>query len=339
MAADRIPGPQKAAIFLFAIGEELASEIVKKLDEEEIKKLGGSMGKISSITPKMVDSIFTEFSGLAFSANRPIALGPAGSSQFIKNVLTMAVEEGKAKTLLEEMKEEGKWNLFQQIKRLAPKTLANFIKNEHPQTISIILAHLDPAQTAAILEDLPAPLQTEVIYRIAEMEDVPPGILEEIDQALQEGISLLENVEGRKIGGIRSVAEILNQMDRSTESAILKGIEQQKQGLADEIRKLMSVFEDLLQVDDRGIMAILKEVTNEVLQVALKTASEELKEKIFRNMSEKAAQMLKENLEVMGPVRLKDVEAAQQTVSKVAKKLESEGKIVLAGKGKEEVFV
>jgi flagellar motor switch protein FliG len=141
------------------------------------------------------------------------------------------------------------------------------------------------------------------------------------------------------VGGIRSVAEILNRVDGSTEASILKGIEEQKQDLADEIRKLMFVFEDLLQADDRGIMAILKEVTNEVLQVALKTASEELKEKIFKNMSERAAQMMKEDLEVMPPVRLKDVETAQQSIIKAAKKLESEGKIILAGKGKEEAFV
>jgi flagellar motor switch protein FliG len=339
MVAERITGPQKAAIFLFAIGEELASEIVKKLDEQEIKRLGGSMSQLFSITPRMLDSVFAEFNELASSINRPIAIGPAGSSQFIKNILTKAVEEGKAKTLLEEMQEEGKWNLFQKIRRLDPKTIANFIKNEHPQTISIILAHLDPAQSAAILENLPSPLQTEVVYRIAELGKVPPGILGEIDQVLQEEISLVENMEGRKVGGIRSVAEILNQVDGSTETSILKGIEEQKQGLADEIRKLMFVFEDLLQVDDRGIMAILKEVTNEVLQVALKTASEELKEKIFKNMSERAAQMMKEDLEVMAPVRLKDVETAQQTIIKAAKKLESEGKIVLAGKGKEEVFV
>jgi len=339
MVAERITGPQKAAIFLFAIGEELASEIVKKLDEQEIKRLGGSMSQLFSITPRMLDSVFSEFNELASSINRPISIGPAGSSQFIKNILTKAVEEGKAKTLLEEMQEEGKWNLFQKIRRLDPKTIANFIKNEHPQTISIILAHLDPAQSAAILEDLPSPLQTEVVYRIAELGKVPPGILGEIDQVLQEEISLVENMEGRKVGGIRSVAEILNQVDGSTETSILKGIEEQKQGLADEIRKLMFVFEDLLQVDDRGIMAILKEVTNEVLQVALKTASEELKEKIFKNMSERAAQMMKEDLEVMAPVRLKDVETAQQTIIKAAKKLENEGKIVLAGKGKEEVFV
>jgi flagellar motor switch protein FliG len=339
VVAERITGPQKAAIFLFAIGEELASEIVKKLDEEEIKRLGGSMSQLFSITPKMLDSVFTEFNELASSINRSMSIGPAGSSQFIKNILTKAGEEGKAKTLLEEMQEEGKWNLFQRIKQLDPKTLANFIKNEHPQTISIILAHLDAAQSAAVLEDLPSPLQIEVVYRIAELEKVPPAILEEIDQVLQKEISLVENMEGRKVGGIGSVAEILNQVDGSTETSILKGIEEQKQGLADEIRKLMFVFEDLLQVDDRGIMAILKEVTNEVLQVALKTASEELKEKIFKNMSERAAQMMKEDLEVMPPVRLKDVETAQQSIIKAAKKLESEGKIVMAGKGKEELFV
>ena len=339
METERIPGLQKAAIFLFAIGEELASQIVKKLDEEEIKRLGGTMAKVSSITPSMLDNIFTEFGELASSIPGSVAMGPSGGRQFIKNVLAKAVDAGKAKTLLEDMQGETRWDLFQQIKRLDPKTLANFIKNEHPQTISLILAHLDSTQTAAILSDLPGPLQTEVIYRIAELENVPAAILEEIDQVLQEGISMLQNVEGGRINGIRSAAEILNQMDRSVESAILKGIEEQKQGLADEIRRHMFVFEDLCQADDREVMAILKEVTNEVLQLALKTASEELKEKIFKNMSERAAQMLKEDLEVMGPVRLKDVEGAQQNIIKVAKKLESEGKIVLASKGKEEIFV
>jgi flagellar motor switch protein FliG len=339
MVIDKVSGPQKAAIFLYAIGEELASEIVKKLDEDEIKKLGGSMSKIASITPKVLDSVFSEFNELAVSQNQPIQIGHAGSNQFIKNVLSKAVEGGKAQTLLEEIQEEGRWNLFQKIRRLDPKILASFIKNEHPQTISIILAHLDSTQTAGVLEDLPAPLQSEVMYRIAELEKIPPGILEEVDQALQEEISMLENVEGRKVGGIRAVAEILNQVDTATESSILKGIEEQKQGLADEIRRLMFVFEDLLQLDDRSIISILKEVGNEVLQLALKTTSDELKEKIFKNMSERASEMMKEDLEVMGPVRLKEVEAAQQSIIKTAKKLESEGKIVLSSKGKEEVFV
>lgn len=339
MANEKISGPQKAAIFLYAIGEELASEIVKKLDEDEIKRLGGSMSKVSAVTSKTVDSIFTEFTDMAASGNRFLAIGQARGNQFIKSVLTKAVEGGKAQSLLEEIEEQGKWNLFAKIKRLEPKTLANFIKGEHPQTIAIILAHLESNVAAAVMAILPAPLQADVIYRIAELDNVPPGILEEIDQVLQEEISMLENVEGRKVGGIRSVAEILNQMDTATEGAILKGMEEQKQGLADEIRKFMFVFEDLLQVDDRGIMAILKEVSNEVLQLALKTSSEELKTKVFKNMSERAALMMKEDLEVMGPVRLKDVESAQQSVIKIAKKLDGEGKIVLSGKGKEDVFV
>jgi flagellar motor switch protein FliG len=337
--AEKITGPQKAALFLFAIGEELAGEIVKKLDGEEIKKLGGSMAKISAVSPKMVDSIFSEFNEMATSQNQPITLGQEGSSQFIKSVLTRGMDQTKAQTLLEEIKEEEKWNLFQKVRKLDHKTLANFIRNEHPQTIAIILAHLDPMQTGAVLQDLPGPLQGDVMVRIAELENVPAGILEEVDQALQEGMALVQDGEGKKMGGVRTVAEILNNVDNATEGVILKGIEEHKQGLADEIRKLMFTFEDLNQVDDRGIMAILKEVQNEVLQLALKTASEALKEKVFKNMSERAAQMMKEDLEVMGPVRLKDVEVAQQTIIKIAKKLENEGKIVLAGKGKEEVFV
>jgi len=339
VATEKLTGLEKAAIFLYAIGEDLASLIVKKLDENEIKRLGGIMPKVSAVTSKMLEGIFTEFSDRAASTSQAIPIGQAGGNQFIRNVLSKAVEGHRAQALLEEIMEKGNSSLFQKIKQLDPKTLANFIKGEHPQTIAIILAHLESTSAAAVMEDLPPPLQADVIFRIAELDNVPPGILEEIDQVMQEEISLVESGEGKKMGGVRSVAEILNQLDTATEGAILKGIEEQKQGLADEIRKLMFVFEDLFQVDDRGIMAILKEVTNEVLQMAMKTASEELKTKIFKNMSERAAQMMKEDLEVMGPVRLKDVETAQQSIIKIAKKLESEGKIFLSGKGKEEEFV
>jgi flagellar motor switch protein FliG len=338
MVNDRITGPQKAAIFLYSLGEDLASEIVKNLDEEEIKKLGGSMAKVSSIPPKTVDSIFSEFQQLV-SSDRPIVLGANGRSQFIKNIFSKAMEGEKAQTLLEKIEEEGKWNLFQKVRRLDSKTLANFIKGEHPQTIAVILVHLDSNQAAAILEEFPPALQNEIMYRIAQLESVPPGVLEEVDQILQEEISVLENLEGGKVGGTRSVAEILNQMNSSLEGTILQSMDERKQGLADEIRKLMFVFEDLVQVDERSIMALLKEVSTETLKLALKTSSEALKEKIFKNMSERAAQMLKEDLEVMGPARLKDVEAAQQAIIKSAKKLEAEGKITLTSKGKEEVFV
>jgi flagellar motor switch protein FliG len=338
MISDKLTGPQKAALFLFTIGEELASAIVKRLDEEEIKKLGGSMSKVSSVSPKILETIFTQFNELA-SSQFPIQIGHTEGTQFMKNVVSKAVEKGKAQTILEEMKEEGKWNLFQKIRRLDPKTVANFIRGEHPQTIAIIVAHLDTGQAAAILEELPEPLQADVVYRIAELENIPPGIVEEIDEALEKEIAMIKGSEGKQRGGVRLVAEILNQMDSSAENTILKGIEEQKQTLAEDIRKLMFVFEDLIQVDDKSVMAILKEVNNETLMPAMKTASDELKEKIFKNMSERAVQMMKEDLEVMGPIRLKDVEAAQQALLKIAKKLESEGKIVLMSKGKEEVFV
>jgi flagellar motor switch protein FliG len=338
MVNDRITGPQKAAIFLYSLGEDLASQIVKNLDEEEIKKLGGSMAKVSSIPTKTVDSIFSEFQQMAAS-DRPVVLDSSGRSQYIKNIFSKALEGEKAQTLLEKIEEEGKWNLFQKIRRLDPKTLANFIKGEHPQTIAVILVHLDSNLAAAILEELSPALQSEVMYRISQLESVPPGVLEEVDQVLQEEISMLENLEGGKVGGTRSVAEILNQMNSSLEGTILQAIDERKQGLADEIRKLMFVFEDMGQVDDRSIMALLKEINTDMLKLALKTSSDSLKEKIFKNMSERAAQMLKEDLEVMGPARLKDVEAAQQGIIKIAKKLEAEGKITLTSKGKEEVFV
>jgi len=338
MAIERLSGPQKAAIFLYSIGEEMASTIVKQLDEEEIKRIGGSISKLSTISPKVMETILTEFQE-ASAVQLPIQIGQEGKSQFIKSIVSKAIDAEKAQNILEEIQEEGKWNLFQKIRRLDPKTVSNFIRTEHPQTIAIILTHLDSNQTAAILEEFPPALQTDVICRIAELENIPSGIVEEIDEVLQEEIATIKGFEGQKSGGVRLAAEILNQMEGAAEGNILKEIEEQKQGLAEEIRKLMFIFEDLLQVDDRSIMAILKEVNNETLMMALKTASEELKEKIFKNMSERAAQMLREDLEVMPPARLKDVEAAQQSILKVAKKLESEGKIVLASKSKEEVFV
>lgn len=338
MVNEKLTGPQKAAILLFSLGEETASSVVKQLDEKDIKKLGSSMSKVFSVSPKTLEAIYSQFNEIASSA-LPLQIGHTEGTQFIKNIVAKAVEKDKAQVILEEIQEEGKWNLFQNIRRLDPKTIANFIRSEHPQTIAIILTHLDSSQSAAILEDLPPPVQTDVLCRIAELENIPPGIVEEIDQALREEVSMIKGFEGQKQGGVRVVADILNQMDSTMEGNILKGIEEQRQGMAEEIRKLMFVFEDLIQVDDKSLMAILKEINNETLMTAMKTASDDLKEKIFKNMSERAAQMMKEDLEVMGPVRLRDVEAAQQSILKVAKKLENEGKIILRSKGKEEVFV
>jgi flagellar motor switch protein FliG len=338
MATERLSGPQKAALFLYLLGEDFASEIVRNLDEEEIQRLGASISKILSISPKTADSLFTEFQHLA-STPQAVSLGAGRKNQFIKSVFSKALEGGKAESLYEKVRDESNANLFQKVRKIEPKTLAPFLQNEHPQTLAIVIANLEAKQAAAILAEFPPPLQSDILFRITQLEKIPPGILEEIDQTLEKEISHLTSSEEKKIEGVRTVADILNQMDASAENDILQGMEGQKQGLADEIRRLMFIFEDLLQVDDRSLMALLKEINSESLKVALKTASEELKEKIFKNMSERAAQLLKEDLEVMGPARLKDVEAAQQAIIQTAKKLESEGKVVLGGKGKEEAFV
>ncbi len=338
LAQEKISGPQKAAVLLFSLGEDLAAEIVKNLDDHELRKLGGSMSRVFSLAPEVFNSVFDEFHQLA-STPQSLVLSPEQRSAFIKNVFSKAIRGEKARVLIDEIQQKERLNLFHKIRKMDARTLASFIRNEHPQTIAVVLAHLDPAHAAAILEELPERVQNEVLYRIAQLEKVPPAILEEIDQILQEEISVVESVEEGQVGGVRSAAEILNQMAPSAETQVLQAMEEQQQGLAEEIRRWMFVFEDFIKVDDRSITAILKEVESETLKVALKTASDELKERIFKNMSERAVTMMKEDLEVMGPVRLKDVEVAQQAIIKIGKKLEAEGKAILTGKGEEDVFV
>ncbi len=337
--ATPLTGPQKAAILLYTLGEELAAEIVKKLDESEIEKIGQSMINISAITPETLETILGEFHQLAGQGSFTLPLNAAHKNNFMKNLLTKTLNGEKAQVLLEKFKEEKRWNLFKKLNELDPKALFNFIKNEHPQIIAVILVHLDPRQAAATLREFPERVQSELLYRISQTENVAQNILEDIDRSLQKEILQIENSARGKLGGLHSVAEILNQMDSAAEENILQQIEEFKPGLAEEIRKLMFIFEDLAEIDDRSMMAILKEASNDTLKLALKTASDKLKEKIFKNMSERAAQMLKEDLEIMGPARLKDVEAAQQEIIKIAKKLEAEGKVMLLNKGKEDVFV
>ncbi|MFZ5993832.1 MAG: flagellar motor switch protein FliG [Thermodesulfobacteriota bacterium] len=333
-----LSGPQKAAVLLLAMGEEFTAEVFKRLKEDEIKELARQMTKVEPVSGNIVESLVTEFQGFVSSGSiRGLAVD---GNEFFKKAVGHAFKGEQAQTILEEIEQEWKLNFFQKVRKLDSKTVGNFIKTEHPQTIALILAHLEQAQAASIIMELPQKIQADVLMRIAMLEKVSPEVIEEIDKAIQEELTVIGGTEGtHAIGGIQTAAEILNQTDRATEAAIMEQIEEQKQDLADEIRKRMFIFEDLLQVDDRSIMAILKEVSSDELKLALKTASEELKDKVFRNMSSRAADMLKEDMEIAGPARLRDVELAQQAIIKVAKRLESEGKIMLGGKGGEDVFV
>lgn len=323
-------------MLLVGMGESFASEVFKHLDDAEIQLLGRQIAQLQLVPTRHINSVFDEFANMMESPENYRIRGDI----FFKNSLSSSLEENRQQKLLEKMEMEPEQDVFTKIKKLDYKTVASFLRNEHPQTTAVVLAHLDRSQAGAILSEYPEALQVEIIRRIAFLDPVSSGIIEEIDSALKEEIAMVEEIGGRAVGGAQSVAEILNQMDRATEGNILKKLEDDEmEELADEIRRFMFTFEDLLAVDDRAVQAILKEINTQELAVALKAASEELRVKFFKNMSERAADMLREELEIMGPTRLKDVEAAQQNIIQTAKRLEARGVIVLSGKGDDDVFV
>lgn len=324
-----LTGPEKAAIFLLTLGEEFTTEIFKELDDIEIKDLGKAMSKIQNVTPTQVQDVLWEF---VETMDLPADIRVKGDD-FFRSTLGRAVDGDRAEGLLQDVSSPVP---FSNIKNIDPKSLGTFIRNEHPQTIALVLAHIDPGKSAQILAEFPESLQQDVVMRIADLDTVPITILDEVEAVLREEIKAQGPIGGRAAGGSSTVAEILNQVDQNTENTIMTKMEEERPELSNEVRKLMFVFEDLLNVDNRSIQTILKEVSNDDLTLALKAASEEMQEKIFSNLSERAANMIREDLEAMGPTKLSDVEKAQQTILRAAKKLEAEGKVVLAREGSEQ---
>ncbi|MEA2085281.1 MAG: flagellar motor switch protein FliG [Thermodesulfobacteriota bacterium] len=327
-SVDNLTGPEKAAVFLLTLGEDFTSKVFQRLDEEELKVVGRQMSKMDRVDKEDITALLNEFKGDSGEADLFLS-----GDDMLENALKTALNSDKATAILDEIRSDWKLTLFQKARKLEPKVLVNFLRNEHPQTVALVLAVLEHSQAASVLAELKEETQVEVVMRMAELDKVSPEILVDVDRVLQEELLSVEGMEGQKLGGVEAVAEILNSADRALEASVLEGVEEQRESLAEEIRKLMFVFEDIVNVDDRGIMAILKEVSTDDLKLALRTASEELKELIFRNMSSRAVEMLKEDMEIMGPVRLKDVEAAQQPIIKIAKRLEQEGKIQLVSGG------
>ena len=333
-SSDELSGPEKAAIFLLTLGEEFAAKVFQRLEEEEIRVVGRQMAKIDRVEKDDIANLLKEFrsdeggEGLYLSGD-----------DLLEAALKKALTGDKANAILDEIRSDWRLTLFQKARKLDPRILVNFLRNEHPQTIALVMAVLEQSQAAVILGELKEDQRIEVIIRMSELDKVSPEILVEIDRVLQEELLSVEGVEGQRLGGVEVVAEILNNADRALEASILEGVEEQREELADEIRRLMFVFDDLIGIDDRGVMAILKEVSSDDLKLALKTAAIELRDKIFKNMSQRAVEMLKEDMEMMGPTRLKDVEAAQQSILKIAKRLEQEGKVQLSTGGGEDEFV
>ncbi|MFA6499632.1 MAG: flagellar motor switch protein FliG [Desulfurivibrionaceae bacterium] len=334
-SGESLTGPEKAAVFLLTVGEEFASQVFQRLDPEDIKQVGRQMARIDKVDKEDLTALVNEFK--SDSGDTDIFLS---GNELLEGALKRAMSSDKASEILEEIRSDWKLTLFQKARKLEPKVLVNFLRNEHPQTVALVLSVLEPTQSAQILMEFNEDVQVEVMMRMAELDKISPEILVDVDRVLQDELLSVEGLEGQRLGGVEAVAEILNNADRGLEASILEGIEEQRETLADEIRRLMFVFEDLIGVDDRGIQAILKEVSTDDLKLALKLASDELKEKMFGAMSSRAVEMLKEDMEIMGPTRVKDVEGAQQSIIKIAKRLEQEGKIqLMSGGGGEDEFV
>ena len=324
-----LTGAEKVSILLLALGEDVAPLVLKKMSEQEIQRISNYMSHMREVDTAAVEQVLTEFFGLTGSVEGMVA----GGTDYVKKLLIKALDPEKAEWILNNLSMPTMETGLEALRWLDPKTIARFLRNEHPQTVAVIVAHLDPTQAGAVLSFLPPAVQADVLMRIAKLEHVPSGVIQELDKVLQRELRATGALEADPVGGIKSVAEILNNVDQASEREIMSYIEETSAPLAEEIRQLMFVFEDLGSVDDRGMQTILREVANEDLKMALKTASEELKGKILRNLSQRAAEMLREELEIMGPVRVSDVEKAQQKVTQVAKRLENEGKIMLGGKG------
>jgi len=331
-----LSGSQKAAILIVGLGTDVSAKVLKELTEVEIEKITVEVANLKDISPKLELEVLKEVSQLIM-AQQYIN---QGGVEYAKNLLESAVGHAKAVEILKRLEGSLKATGFARIKNIDPKQLINFIQNEHPQTISLILTQLAHSTAAQILSDLDPELQAEVAFRMATMEKISPEIIGELEGVLE---GQFEEVGTRDLsisGGTKTVAEILNLIETSTEKAILESIEAENPELAAEIKNLMFVFEDLILLDDRSIQRVLKDVETKDLAIALKAASDEVKDKVYKNVSERVGAMIQEEIEFMGPMRLSDVEAAQQRIVETIRRLQDEGQIIIAGRGgKEELVV
>lgn len=331
MAANTLTGYEKSAIFLSLVGEEAAAEVLKNLDMQEVGKITTQMSRLKSIRKEVMDVVLKEVTGIISQDDIQFV----GGNEYIKKVLNKGFGSDSASKVLDRALKDAP---IDSLRWIDPWTLANYLMNEHPQTVAFILCLLEPVRAAEILGFFNETLRADIAMRIATTERIPETAIEEIRSALDGQLEIGAG-SGIKFGGMKAIAEILNQSDRSIEAGMFKKIEEQDKPLAESIRELMFVFDDLVDLDDRSMQMVLKEVSTDELALALKTAAEGLKNKIFKNMSQRAVEILKDEMATKGPVKVTDVEKSQQKIVGIARKLEAEGKIVIGGRGGEELVV
>ena len=331
MSVGKMTGPKKAAILLLALGEDGAADVMKNLEEAEIQQVGYYMTRFTDVSPEELDIVLEEFYRNSVMADEGVNI--SSSPDFVKNALTKALGADRAKELSENLGAGEEEAGLEALRYAEPIMIANYIRTEHPQTIALILSYLKNAeQSSAVLRDLPESLQADILYRMAVIESIPPGVISEMNEVLTEEMKTAGSM-ATSVGGVEPVAEILNSVDKATETRILSSIEETNPDLAEQIRELMFTFEDMALIDAKQMQLVMKDVDQADMVLALKTASDAVKELIFSSMSSRAAEMVREDLENLGPAKLSDVEAAQQKIIKVVKKLEEAGTIIIAGAG------
>ncbi len=331
VAAD--DGVEKSAILLIALGEDYAAEVLKYLGPKEVQKIGQAMAGLKSVPRVRVEQIVDEFQQIAEDS----AAVHVNTDAYVRSVLIKALGDDKASNLISRILQPGDTNGIEGLKWMDAATVADLIKNEHPQIIATILVHLAHDHTSDILNQFPDRLRNDVVLRIATLEGIQPEALKELNDVMLRLLSGSASVKKSAMGGVRTVAEILNYMGTANETTVLDSIREYDPDLAQKILDEMFVFENLLDLDDRAIQLLLREIQSESLILAMKGATEALREKIFRNMSQRASEMLREDLDSRGPVRLSEVEAEQKEILKIVRRLADEGQIVLGGAGNEEM--
>jgi len=335
MAQTKLTGKQKTAVLLISLGSEISSQILKHFHEDEIEDITLEIANLRRIEPEIRERVLEEFYELCLAQNY-LAIG---GIDYAKEMLEKALGPAKASGIIERLTSSLQVRPFDFARKTEPSQLLNFIQNEHPQTIALIMSYLHAEQAGSILSALPAGQQVEVAKRIATMDRTSPEVLKEIENVLEKRLSSFVLDDFNMAGGVESAVAILNRVDRGTEKTIIEALEEEDPELAEEIKKRMFIFENLVTLDDRSIQRVLREVDMKDLALALKTASEDVINRIFKNISKRAVEMLKEDMSLMGPVRLRDVEEAQQKIVNIIRQLDESGEIIIARGGEDEIVV
>ncbi|MDR2050685.1 MAG: flagellar motor switch protein FliG [Deltaproteobacteria bacterium] len=331
---EQLNGPQKTAVLLLSMGEKFAVEVFKRMERQEIVAISKAMAELDAIPKEVVEGVLREFHHALVTGQQMVR----GGNDAVRKLMLNNVDQDTAKYITDLLHLDAMTQPFRELGNVSPKLMAQILRNEHPQTLSLILGHLPPDRAGELLVNMPAGVRTEVLIRLARLEAVPEEMLVAVDKVLQSQIIAMGGKEGRKVGGVQAVAEILNAVDRATEEEVMSEIEEESAQMAEDIRALMFVFDDVKTLDDKAIRELLKEITTEDMIMALRGANDEMRDVFFRNMSERQSNMIREDLEIMGPTRLSDVEAAQMNVIKAVRKLEGEGRIIVS-RGSGEVFI